>query len=712
MKQFITAIAFLLMLQVVMAGSVLFNGWDIEEEIQKGGRATPTSICNGDLLIIHPYGGVRPEMRAEIEKSGLSPVAYIPRQYYLVQVYDELVAQKNIVRCITSTPVKPEWKIERYLLSLKPAPDTEIPLVIYATRLSRDIQQCVREAGASISNVPTTPGKYRLGVIVSGKNLQDFLQSISHNPDIYAVRPGGSARILNDNASAIIQSGNPPTGLPIWARGLYGEGQTIAVLDTGLDFDSCYFAEDNGTSPPLAIGTATGLPEHGRRKVLIYDLLYLSDQDAGPGDFDNQGHGTAVAGSALGSYLSDPLGTTVFNGMAPAAKIVVQDAGFQTNDCADLPALGCPVIDLTPFLNQAIAQGANIHNNSWGDRENYMPQNTYTAPTADMDEAVWRNPEFLIVCAAGNNGSGNDTVGSPSTGKNVISVGAAQSPTYGGSAESLANFSGRGWTSDGRIKPDLIAPGQTRTARSDYDVTANNCNTLLLQGTSLASPVTCGAAALVREYFTEGWYPTGVKNAANATTPTAALIKAVLLNGAVDMSEVAGPPPNRDEGWGRIHVDNSLYFNGDARRIIALDKRDYFTTSTQSPYTLEFEALGHVEGGNIKVTLVWTDYHANPAATIALVNDLDLAVTDASSTTTVYLGNRFDTSGNSITGGIPDTINNVEMVILPANTTDTFRIRIKPAHLVEPPQGFALVIGGDVREVADTHISLWLFYGK
>ncbi|MCX7001303.1 MAG: hypothetical protein NT106_13570, partial [Candidatus Sumerlaeota bacterium] len=68
MKQFITAIAFLLIIQAVMAGSVLFNGWDIEEEIQTGGRATPTSICNGDLLIIHPCRGVRPETRAEIEK--------------------------------------------------------------------------------------------------------------------------------------------------------------------------------------------------------------------------------------------------------------------------------------------------------------------------------------------------------------------------------------------------------------------------------------------------------------------------------------------------------------------------------------------------------------------------------------------------------------------------------------------------------------------
>jgi len=712
MKRFVTIIAFLLIMQAVMAESVLFNGWDIAEDIQKGGRTTPASIHNTDLIIIHPYGGVRPETRAEIEKSGLSPIAYIPRQYYLVQVRDELVAQKNIHRCITSTPLKPEWKIENYLLSLKPAADADITLVLYAMRFSRNTQKCVSDAGATISNMPTTPGKYRLGVIVSGKNLHGFLQSISHNPDIYAIRSGGSARILNDNASAIIQSGNPPTGLPIWAKGLYGEGQIIADLDTGLDFDSCYFAEDDWTSPPLAIGTATGVPDYGRRKVLIYDLLYPPDQSAGTGDFDNQGHGTAVAGSALGSYLSDPLGTTVFNGMAPAAKIVVQDAGFQTNDCADLPALGCPMIDLTPFLNQAVAQGVNIYNSSWGDRENYMPQNTYTAPTVDMDEAVWRNPEFLIICAAGNNGPGYDTVGSPSVGKNVISVGAAQSPTFGGSTDSLTIFSGRGWTSDGRIKPDLIAPGQVRTARSDSNVSTNNCDTLFLQGTSISSPVACGASALIREYFTEGWYPTGVKNAANATTPTAALIKAVLLNGAVHMSEVASPPPNRDEGWGRIHLDNSLYFEGDARHIIAVDKRDYFTTSTQAPYTLEFRALGNADGGAIKITLVWTDYPANPAATIALVNDLDLTVTDANTSTTIFLGNRFDASGNSIIGGSPDTLNNVEMVILPANTIGTFRISVKPAHLVEPPQGFALVIGGDIHEVVLSHIEEWLLYGK
>ncbi|OQB21322.1 MAG: Serine protease AprX [candidate division BRC1 bacterium ADurb.Bin183] len=712
----ILGIAMILLLSFVShAQNIIFNGIVLDEEIKAPLKALPEKIPSEGIFILQLDVAPGNEAKKLLEDSGFHVIAFIPKTSYLVQSKKGIESPRKTLQKFNALFVRPEWKYPPSilnLLSFKIDPEQDIPLVILSTRHSRKLEEIIQSAGGTITNRPETPFKERLGVQAPFKNLQELLKQVSAHPDVYSIIPAGGARLLNDNASAIIQSGSAGGSRGIWQKGLHGENQTIAILDTGLDFDSCYFAEDDKTSPPISIGTAVGSPDYSRRKTVIYDLLYPPDYGCGTGDFDNHGHGTAVAGNAAGSHFTNPLGAGFYNGMAPAAKLIVQDAGYATDNCADLPALGCPVIDLTPILDQAVMQGANFHNNSWGDRENYFPQNTYTAPTADMDEVIWRNPEFLIVCAAGNGGPRNNSVGSPSVGKNVLSVGAAQSPTNGGNADSIASFSSRGWAADGRIKPDLTDPGQTRTSRGDNNINSNNCATYVIQGTSMASPVACGAAALVRQYYTEGWYPDGMQNPTDAFTPSAALIKATLLNGAVDMTGVAGAPPNQTEGWGRVHLENSLFFAGDARKIIAVDERDFFTTNTQPAYFAEFEAGGNASGGQIKITLVWTDYPANPGASIALVNDLDLLVTDVSTTPVLLHGNHFDADGFSISGGSADTINNVEMVILPADATGIYQIEIIPSLIPEPPQGFALVIGGDVQLITNSRIDRWRFYQR
>lgn len=678
---------------------VLINGWNVSEEVMNRKIEPVRNISANDLLLITLDHDPESGSKDRLTKSGIQIVAFIPRRSFLVRIVNPSKSDSLFKKIQSAYYLQPLWKIETSLTQAPPpGPGEEIPLAIYTVERSIDLNEAIASAGGVVTSIPDAPLKNRLGVIVPSSELSDFLDKISRRKDVYSIEPASGAVLLNDNASAIVQSGNT-SSRPLWDRGLRGEGQTVCVLDTGLDFDSCYFAEDDGTSPPMATGYDTGTPDYSRKKVVMYDLLYSADFDIENGDFDNQGHGTAVAGNALGSRLSDPFGVTVSNGMAPAAKIIVQDGGFTWNDCADLPALGCPVIDLTPVLNQAIAQGANVHNNSWGDRENFTPKNLYTAPTADMDDATWRNPEFLIVCAAGNNGSqGNDTVLSPSVGKNVLSVGAAQSPTFGGNFEYVTSFSSRGWAADGRIKPDLIAPGQTVSASSDKNISTGNCGTASIQGTSMASPVTAGCACLVRQYFTEGWYPSGTKLTSDSHIPSAALIKAILLNGAEDMTGVVAPVPNRIEGWGRVNLEKSLYFNGDLRKIIATDNSDHFTTTTQPAFETAFQCYGNTAGGDIKITLVWTDYPADPVASISLVNDLDLRVIEVGEGGTEYLGNNFDSSGLSVSGGFADTTNNVEMVILPASTTGIFKVRIEPSLIIEEPQGFVLVIGGDVVE--------------
>jgi hypothetical protein len=693
---------------------ILYNEWNLTSESSPSNIKKLDTIRQGDLWIVSTLL----QSGNSLKSAGLKKIAFIPQKAFLVEIGKPDEAKTFLSESPFAFPLQPEWKIKQCLWNLQIVNlNDSIPLVIYATHLTDELMKRVESSGGRITNTPQNPNKGRIGVTVPYTSLQTFLKSMASHSSVYSIQPGFGARIFNDNASIISQSGNPPSGRPVWDKGLHGEGQTLAALDTGLDFDSCYFSEDDASSPPLAYATETGEPDYLRRKVVIYDLLYEGDFEARAGDFDNHGHGTSVCGTALGSKGSDPFGVDVRNGIAPGAQLIVQDGGFTGNDdCSDLIALGCPVIDLTPFLDQAVSQGANIHNCSWGDRENFTPQNFYTGPTADMDECIWRNPEFLIVCAAGNEGGGGipDTVSSPGTGKNVISAGATYSPSFGGSADQVAAFSSRGWAADGRIKPDITAPGQVYTAGSDKNINTGNCQTTSIQGTSFSSPAVAGCAALVRQYFTEGWHPTGSKNEPDAFIPSAALIKAALLNGAEDMASYPNAPPNRGEGWGRVHLENSLYFEGDARRIMVVDERDHFTSGTESDFVMNFQAGGNIEAGRIKITLVWTDFPANPAADISLVNDLDLVVRNIYFPEDLYMGNNIDNTtgmpGYSVPGGSADRINNVEMVILSPETKGAYEVRVIPSLIIEKPQGFALVTGGDVQEYIPPQTECWILY--
>src|SRR5207248_8033453 len=96
----------------------------------------------------------------------------------------------------------------------------------------------------------------------------------------------------NDLSVKTLQSG--PNGLttPLFDRGIHGERQIIAVLDTGVDYTSCYFAEPNGAPPPI------NTVDLSRRKIIAYDFLY--DDPNSTNAYDNQGHGTHAAAAAAG----------------------------------------------------------------------------------------------------------------------------------------------------------------------------------------------------------------------------------------------------------------------------------------------------------------------------------------------------------------------------------------------------------------------------
>lgn len=502
-----------------------------------------------------------------------------------------------------------------------------------------------------------------------------------------------------------LQSGSPHGATPVHDRGIRGEGQLIAVLDSGVNYESCYFAEPDNAPPPVN----TGSPQGGlqwdnvdltRRKIVAYNFLFSCaqypgmtgcDQPGAAGALDNQGHGTHSAGTAAGDKGA-PLAHDYGDSIAPGAKLIVQDGGYVGGDlCTQFPGVGCPA-KLTPVFEQAYRQGARIHSNSWGDRQGKLsapPTANYPQSAYDVDAFAWSHPDMLIVFNTGNLGTKAATpqhsVSAPGSAKNTLQVGGTRTGTN--DDDTLAAFTLFGPTRDGRIKPDLVAPARVISASREGE-----CDASRQSGTSWASPSVAGAAALVRQYYTDGFYPGGVAGS-EGFAPSAALLKAtliasaravplrgdVLTNGKVP----ALPVPSYEQGWGFPVLDDALFFAGDTRKLRVVDVP--LASGLMQGQTASVR-LNVKAGTPLKAVLVWTDPPGHLAAvtdtTPQLVNDLDLRV-----------------QAGATTHGGDDHLNNVEVISLDTPAAGLVTISVNASGLgFGTRQSYALVITGDFTE--------------
>jgi hypothetical protein len=527
------------------------------------------------------------------------------------------------------------------------------------------------------------------------------------------------AASANEISFRSLQSGWNSAATPLTDHGLNGAGQIVAVLDTGVDYQNCYFAEADGARPPANTGSpAGGLAwtnvDPSRRKIIAYDFLYSCDQYPGargcenpndPAAYDNTGHGTHNAASAVGDM--DRYGEHDYaDGLAPGAKLIVQDGGFIGGDlCSQRPGFGCPV-NLTPILDQAYKQGARIHSNSWGDRQGagltqITPTANYSISARDVDAFVYAHPDMLVLFDTGNWGATGDitptsappmSLAAPGSAKNTIQVGGVRPPGRNDSVISWNTLFGP--TRDGRIKPDVVGP--STVLAGDWGITNTpNCNfSTQGPGTSWATPTIAGAAALVRQYYTDGFYPSGTRTPADAIAPSAALLKATIIAAARQVpSRVtyngdvpAKPVPSFEQGFGFPVLGDVLYFPGNRARLRVADVANANGLAGGESTALQVHA---VAGTPLKVVLVWTDPPGVPRgvndSTPELVNDLDLRVA-APDGTALY--------PNGLAQ--PDRLNNVEVVSLPQPASGMYTITVSANHLgVGPRQGYALVMTGD-----------------
>ncbi len=397
-------------------------------------------------------------------------------------------------------------------------------------------------------------------------------------------------------------TGNGPTG-PGYLAWLASKGFTQEQFTaSGFGVDVSDSGMDNGTQVPNHFGLYVGGNVTGASRV-VYNRLE-GTPNSGSTIQGCDGHGNLnthiVAGysNLTGAPFTDTTGFTHGLGVAPFVKVgssVVFDPGnFTSPNYYDLQS-------------RAYRDGMRISTNSWGARFNGYDTDAQHYDSlvrdAQQDGSAVPNPgnqEMVIVFAAGNGGPGANTVGTPGTAKNIITVGASENvrafgaddlcsvaDTDADSLNDLAFFSSRGPTSDGRKKPDIVAPGthvSGGVAQVDGQLTnppANPNGQALTcfdasgvcggpgvsfypagqqwytasSGTSHSTPAVAGGAALVRQYFINQ----------RMAPPSAAMTKAYLMNSARYMTGSAANDDlySNNQGMGLMDLDRA--FDGTPR---------------------------------------------------------------------------------------------------------------------------------------------------
>ena len=690
-------------------------------------------------LIIETDSMLSAEDKAELANLDLQVSAVVGKNAYRLRgATDATLADVTALGCVTAAEAfAPEQKLDRNLLQ-----EVEQSRAIIADGLPLPVKpvSVLVSLDPLLDTDQTLDALRQLGEVKQSSKRRALLevnaakiQEIAQLPGVMAAEVEPDVRMQNNVARSLTQANPVADNL-----GLDGAGEIVGVADSGLD---------TGVA-------ATVLPDFAGRIVNIRATVNKAALGVADGA-DLQNHGTHVSGSILGDGSSS---NGNLRGLAPAAQLTMLSMGPNNSTSLSVPA------DLTAGVFQdAYNDNARLHNNSWSSGGS---AGAYQAFAQDVDQFVRDNPDMLILFAAGNDGDGVGSVTSPGVAKNCVTVGAAESvqplpatatlnpnlqdhdfnpatpdqnvalawndfDDLADDADDIADFSGRGPTDDGRIKPDIVAPGtwilSTRSTIStadtgpdglpplsyyadDADDVATHAeavgrglpgapiyrtwdqntptapagsgpaaqqNHYYNSGTSMAAPITTGAATLLRQYLRQR---RGVAN------PSAALMKAMLVNGATVPAGESNDP-NNTRGFGWLDMENTLQPAPTGQQVYS-DDVNLAVTDAGANSVRSFTVQLADPAEPFRVTLTWTD-RPGDVNIGGVQNQLYLRVIDPGGTT-----------HDGDTTPFPAVSNNVQRVHIDAPAAGTYTIEVHGVQVLfgidafpaETRQDFALAV--------------------
>ncbi|MFP6563064.1 MAG: S8 family serine peptidase, partial [Myxococcota bacterium] len=660
----------------------------------------------------------------DLRASGAKIVQYVPQNAYLVWTADEPVAGTLSLRAANASSVQYYADyLPAYALSSHLDPHrSDAQLVEVVVQLVQhpgdkaDLAAVVALADEVLQEPRSVLDDryWNIRIAVSGTNLDALseLESVVRvepyvRPRLYGERQG---RIMSGHLDSLGQEPTGP-GYLTWLANLGfssnpADYPIVAVVDDGID---------DGTTSPETDGFYEFGDDTGTSRIL-FSVIPPGSSASGPEGPDGHGHiNASIVSGYNNTATSDHEDSEGFNyglGISPHGRL--------GNVRIFAPGFDVGTGDAT-MVDDYYSRGARISTNSWGaDVEGVYTTSAqlYDSLTRDAQSSVGGNQELLFIFANGNDGSSSGTVGSPATAKNVLSVGASETSnpdasngdgcvftlTDGDKAQDMASFSSRGPCNDGRIKPDIVAPGtfiQGNASQPTFngsgvcgaasnDFSSPGADALFppgsiytwSSGTSHSTPGVAGYTSLITEFVAREY---------GLSDPSPALVKAYVLHSGTHMNGTGANEnlPGNNQGFGL--ADMGRGFTTPSSRYLV----DQTTTFGASGETLTLYGRIIDPSEEVRIALVWTDA---PGSTFsnAYVNDLDLVVDVGGST---YLGNNFS-NGVSQAGGTADFRNNAEAVFLPAGASGTAEITINaitiagdgvPGNADSTDQDFALV---------------------
>jgi hypothetical protein len=649
----------------------------------------------GGLYLVQFAGPIQDGWLDALKDSGAEIVSYMPSNAYVVRAGTGTAAalpffkQNGFVQFIGD--YEPAYRVSPELREARVKDSASFVDITVQVIDSPNAKQTIDKLAALASEFVQSHqvmNYHNVELRVQASRLTE----IAFYDDVFAVESRGQRRKLDEaqgQISAGNLTGNSPTG-PGYLTWLAGKNFTSSQFTT-----FSVNVVDDATS-------LTGHPDLPSGRIAFTNNPTGQTGAQGGHGFLNS-HIIGGFNSGTGSANEDANGFNYGLGIAPFARVgatAIFGNGASTS---------------TAWESAAYNQSARISSNSWGFQTSTGgPVADYDASSQEYDRIV-RDAQtaaglqqLSVVFAAGNDGSGSNTVSTPATAKNVITVGASENVRQTGtdgcavansgadSANDIIGFSSRGPVNsaggDGRIKPDIVAPGthiEAGVPQSNYNG-SSVCNqfwptgqTLYgwSSGTSHSCPAVAGGAALVYQNF--------LTNGLSAPSP--AMVKAFLMNSATYMTGTgaSGNLPSNSQGMGRMDLGRA--FDGAARVLI---DQTQTLGATGNTHTVTGSVVSSSQP--FRVTLAWSDA-PGPTTGAPYVNNLDLEVTIGGNT---YRGNVF-TGANSVTGGTADIRNNVESVYLPAGTSGSFTITVRatniagdgvPGNADTTDQDFALVV--------------------
>jgi len=637
---------------MVLAASMMLAASASAGTVLRFGRGTidpqqqALTFSTADATIVTDYvvqfeKAVTEADKAALKSAGVQVFRYLPDDALIVRSNLETLNHVKTVTVIRATiPYRGWMKLNERLPTLSIFSTTHTTDIMVSTFTDADAQNILDNVPAGVTVIQSS------GRMMALRVPEAMIQNLSVMTGVEYVQPLDPVQVLDMNLYDTPPATPEPNGDykdlngfetgtkvmnfdAIWAQGYRGQNQIAAMADTGVDLGAA-----DGFTPDLKDAIKIGLP---------FGIGSKSWEDP-------MGHGTHVAGSVLGRGTASG---GILKGGANAATLVVE-------------SLWCPIVDnltvppkLATLFSAAYDQGARIHTNSWGSAQSF---GEYDSMAQQVDDFMFSHPDFLVVFAAGNSGVDMDkdgridpnSIGSPGTAKDTLTVGASenlvsnstslqktvsqfrQAPTswpaepiwsskISDNIDGVAMFSSRGPTKDGRLKPEIVAPGTNILSIRSHNPDAEplwgpyNKDYVWSGGTSMATPLTAGAAVVTRQVLMEKF---------KIANPSAALVKATLMHTAKDMypgQYGEGTPtqelthrPNSDEGYGRVDMGRLSELTSSTLFVDAAVGQDETYTQTVT-----------VANKGLLVNLVYTDAPGTPAAAVALVNDLSLAVTGA-----------------------------------------------------------------------------------